>query len=580
MKRFAIILALFFATTLYASATGDVKRHMPEWMNDAIFYQVYPSSFMDTDGDGIGDLAGIRSKLDYIQSLGVNTIWMNPTFESGWEDGGYDVIDFYKIDPRFGTNDDMVALIDEAHARGMKVLLDLVAGHSSNKHPWFIESSQGTNLHYSDFYIWADELQSNNQGVDQAGMQVAPMMRGRFVEGNYPRAKYYQRNAGPFQPALNYGFAEPDPNHPWEQPVDAPGPKAMRRELRNIMQFWFEKGVDGFRVDMAASLVKNDKDNKANIALWSEVRDWMEEEWSDRVLVSEWGNPSTAVEAGFHMDFMFHFGIPGYPEMLFDRQTPFGNYGRHWTYPYCYFDLEGKGEVKTFVENFVNATESIKGSGYISVPSSNHDYQRPNVGTRNTIDQLKVTMTFFLTLPGVPILNYGDEIGMKFYMDLPSKEGSGNRSGVRTPMQWTNGYNAGYSTCKPEDLYLPIDTDGGALTVETQEGDPNSLLNYTRQLLALRNSSKALGNDAEWELVSNVDQPYPMVYKRTDGNETFIIALNPSKKAVSAKITHQDGEAAELVAGSNTKKSSYKFSKENDQIKMDGVSALVYKITK
>ena len=147
-------------------------------------------------------------------------------------------------------------------------------------------------------------------------------------------------------------------------------------------------------------------------------------------------------------------------------------------------------------------------------------------------------------------------------------------------MQWTNGYNAGYSTCKPEDLYLPIDTDGGALTVETQEEDPNSLLNYTRQLLALRNSSKALGNDAKWELVSNVDQPYPMVYKRTDGNETYILALNPSKNAVSAKVTHQDGVTAELVAGSNTKKSSYKFGTESDQIKMSGVSALVYKITK
>lgn len=579
MKKLSIIVVALLATVFSAGAANAVGRHMPKWMNDAIFYQVYPSSFMDTDGDGIGDLPGIKSKLDYIQSLGVNTIWMNPTFESGWEDGGYDVIDFYKIDPRFGTNDDMVELIKDAHSRGMKVVLDLVAGHSSDLNPWFIESSQGTNLHYSDYYIWADDLETNNQGVDQAGSQVAPMMRGRFVEGNFPRAKYYQRNAGPHQPALNYGFGNPDPNHPWEQPVDAPGPQAMRRELRNIMQFWFEKGVDGFRVDMAGSLVKNDPGSKETIALWNEMRDWMEENWPECILVSEWGNPATAISAGFHMDFMFHFGIPGYPQMVFARETPFGNYGRNWTYKYCYFDLEGKGEVKTFTDNFNQANDAIKGAGYISVPSSNHDYQRPNVGTRNTIDQLKVTMTFFLTLPGVPIINYGDEIGMKFYLDLPSKEGSGNRSGVRTPMQWTNGYNAGYSTCKPEDLYLPIDTDGGALTVETQDADANSLLNYTKELIALRKSSKALGNDAEWELISDENQPYPMVYKRTDGKETFIVALNPSKAAVSAKLAKQ-GSAAELVAGSNTKKSSYKIGKDTDQIKMNGVSALIYKITK
>lgn len=577
MRVFKFLFLAVLGLTLSQTDVSAQKRHMPEWMKNAIFYQVYPSSFMDTDGDGIGDLPGIKQKLDYIQSLGVNTVWMNPTFESGWEDGGYDVIDFYKIDPRFGTNDDMVALIQDAHSRGMKVLLDLVAGHSSDKNPWFIESSQGTNMHYSDYYIWADDLESNNQGVDQAAIQVAPMMRGRFVEGKYPRAKYYQRNAGPFQPALNYGFANPDPNHPWEQSVNDPGPQAMRRELRNIMQFWFEKGVDGFRVDMAASLVKNDQGSRENIKLWSEIRSWMEEAWPDRVLVSEWGNPSIAVEAGFHMDFMFHFGIPGYPQMLFARETPFGNYGRGWTYPYCYFDLAAKGEIKTFVDSYLDAWRKTRGSGYISIPSSNHDYQRPNVGTRNTIDQLKVTMTFFLTMPGVPIINYGDEIGMKFYMDLPSKEGSGNRSGVRTPMQWTTGYNAGYSTCTPDKLYLPIDTDGGALTVEAQENDPNSLLNYTRTLLALRKSSPALGNDADWELVSNIDQPYPMVYKRTDGNETYLIALNPGKAGVTAKIAHQDGKVARIMVGSS-KKNSYKFGKDTDTIKMDGVSALVYKI--
>ena len=146
MKR--TIVSLIAALAL---AAGLQAVNTPDWLRTAVFYQLYPSSYMDTDGDGIGDIPGIISKLDYIQSLGVNVVWLNPTFESAWEDGGYDVIDFYKTDPRFGTNDDMVRLIGEIHKRGMHICLDLVAGHSSDKNPWFLESASGTNMHYSDY---------------------------------------------------------------------------------------------------------------------------------------------------------------------------------------------------------------------------------------------------------------------------------------------------------------------------------------------------------------------------------------------------------------------------------------------
>lgn len=570
------VAALAAMTALLSFQEPASAQNTPDWMKTAVFYQLYPSSFKDTDGDGIGDLKGIREELDYIQSVGINTVWLNPTFESAWEDGGYDIIDFYKIDPRFGTNTDMVDLINDIHARGMKLCLDLVAGHASDKSPWFKESASGENLHYSDYFIWTNEQETAPGGVDIAGSQVAPRVRSSYVEGNYPRAKYYRRNAGPFQPALNYGFGQVDPNHPWEQPVDAPGPQAVRRELRNIMQFWFEKGVDGFRVDMAGSLVKNDPDRKETIKLWNEIRDWMDKEWPECVLISEWGNPVQAIQAGFDMDFMFHFGIPGYSSMLFRRDTPFGNYNRANTYTDCYFDIEGKGDIKEFVENYSAAFKATKGRGYISIPSSNHDYQRPNIASRNTIDQLKVTMTFFLTMPGVPIIYYGDEIGMKWYMDLPDKEGSGNRSGCRTPMQWTTGYNAGYSTCKPEELYLPIDTDGGKLTVEAQQNDPNSLLNFTRAILALRKDNPALGNVSDWELVSDINQPYPMVYKRTDGQKTFIVALNPSGRTVKATIAKQ-GSSAQMVIGDKAK-GKYKSGKTTDQIEMKAASSFIFEV--
>lgn len=571
MKR--TIVSLIAALVL---AAGLQAVNTPDWLRTAVFYQLYPSSYMDTDGDGIGDIPGIISKLDYIQSLGVNVVWLNPTFESAWEDGGYDVIDFYKTDPRFGTNDDMVRLIGEIHKRGMHICLDLVAGHSSDKNPWFLESASGTNMHYSDYYIWADDP---NGGNGQALSEGAAMFgRGRWVESDYPRARFYQRNAGPFQPALNYGFANPDPNHPWEQSVDAPGPQAMRRELRNIMQFWFEKGVDGFRVDMAASLVKNDPGSRETIKLWQEVRAWMDAEWPECVLVSEWGNPPTAIEAGYNMDFMFHFGVPGYASLFFAPDTPFYTYGgRRNSYQACYFDKSGQGAIKDFVQNYKATIDAVKGRGYVSVPSSNHDYQRPNIGTRNTLDQLKVSMTFFLTLPGVPIIYYGDEIGMKFDPTLPDKEGSGNRSGARTPMQWTNGFNAGYSTCAPERLYLPEDTDGGLLTVETQEADPKSLLNLTRAILRLRAEHPALGNDAEWELVSPVDQPYPMVYKRTDGKETFLVALNPGAKAVKTIFPTLGAKSVELVIGEKAQ-SGYKSGKKTDQISMKGITSAIFKL--
>ncbi|MBS6661535.1 MAG: alpha-amylase [Prevotella histicola] len=579
MKKQLLTMALACAMTMSASAQMGTN---PKWLGDAIFYQIYPSSYMDTDGNGIGDLPGITQKLDYIKSLGVNAIWLNPVFESGWFDGGYDVIDFYKIDPRFGTNTDMVNLVKESHKRGIKVCLDLVAGHTSTKCPWFKESANGDrNSRYSDYFIWTDSIsEGDKKEIAERHKEANPASstRGRYVEMNAKRGKYYEKNFFECQPALNYGFAKPDPNQPWEQPVTAPGPQAVRREMRNIMAFWFDKGVDGFRVDMASSLVKNDSGKKEVSKLWNEMREWKDKNYPECVLISEWSDPVVAIPAGFNIDFMIHFGIKGYPSLFFDRNTP---WGKPWPgqdiskdYKFCYFDKAGKGEVMEFVDNFSKAYNATKNLGYIAIPSANHDYQRPNIGTRNTPDQLKVAMTFFLTMPGVPFIYYGDEIGMKYQMDLPSKEGSNERAGTRTPMQWTSGPTAGFSTCNPSQLYFPVDTEKGKLTVEAQQNDPRSLLNYTRELTRLRHSQPALRGNGDWILVSKESQPYPMVYKRTSGGETVVVAINPSDKKVSANIAHL-GKAKSLIM---TGKAGYKTGKTEDAVELNGVSAAVFKI--
>jgi len=570
-----VLFALSVACLMPAST---MAQKGPQWLNKAVFYQIYPSSYMDTDDNGIGDLPGIISRLDYIKSVGVNAIWLNPIFESGWFDGGYDVIDFYKVDPRFGTNTDLVRLVNEAHKRGIKVCLDLVAGHTSDKCLWFKESSEADpNQRYSDYYIWTNEIsQADKNEIEKRHQQSNPQSStiGRYVEADAPRAKYYEKNFFECQPALNYGFATPDPAHPWEQPVNAPGPRATRQELKNIMSFWMDKGVDGFRVDMAASLVKNDPDKKETIKLWNEMRSWMNNNYPQCILISEWSNPAQAIPAGFNIDFFIQFGIKGYPSLFFAKNTPWGKRNSH---PYCYFDRSGKGELKEFVDNFSDAYGRTKDLGYIALPSANHDFQRPNIGTRNSIDQLKVAMTFFLSMPGVPFIYYGDEIGMKYEMDLPSKEGSNERAGARTPMQWDNNATAGFSTCTPDKLYFPVDTDNGKLTVATQEKDKNSLLNYVRSLIRLRQSSEALGNEGDWTLVSDVNKPYPMVYKRSKGNETYIVALNPSEKKVEADIAYQESKSAKIV--SVTGKGRYNVNKNGkDKVLLNAFSAIIVRV--
>ncbi len=551
MRKILLLLALGLTFSL-----ASAQKHA-DWLNNAVFYQIYPSSFQDSDENGIGDLKGIESRLDYIKSVGINTIWLNPIFQSAFKDGGYDVIDYYLVDPRFGTNTQLVELAEAVHRRGMHIVLDLVAGHTSDQSPWFKQSMESDkNLEYSNYFIWPSFKPDSISRADGS----------RFVESNAPRAKYYIKNFFDSQPALNYGYAHPNPEYPWEQSVNAPGPQAVRQELKNIITFWMNKGIDGFRVDMAFSLVKGDDENKsATIALWKEMTAWYREEFPSGVLVAEWFDPKQSIEGGFDIDFI----RPG--ELLYSagrrQATPTG----------IYFSKAGTGNPSNWIQIFKDQYAGIVNKGYISVPTGNHDLSRMANAERNSIAELNVIMTFMLTQAGIPFIYYGDEIGMKNIPGLPSVEGSMGRSSSRTPMQWDDSANAGFSGAPADKLYIPLDPDPNRPTVAKEQDDPNSELNYVRTLLKLRASSTALGNNGKWEYLSDLNQPYPMVYMRASGNEKYIVALNPSGKKVEVKILAQNANQVNYLFGT-AEKCSYKSNKSGDTIKLPPVSAAIFKI--
>jgi len=210
----------------------------PAWLDNAVFYEIYPQSFYDTNADGIGDFQGIIDKLDYIADLGCNAIWLNPCFASPFGDAGYDVSDYYTAAPRYGTNADLKRLFDAVHKRDMHLLLDLVPGHTSVEHKWFQESMKAEKNEYTDRYVWTDSVWEEPQGMG--------CLRGISARDGSCAINFFSN-----QPALNYGFY--NPRRPWQQSMDDEGPKATLAELKNIMRFWLQMGCDGFRVDMEGS---------------------------------------------------------------------------------------------------------------------------------------------------------------------------------------------------------------------------------------------------------------------------------------------------------------------------------------
>lgn len=485
---------------------------MKNWLEEAIVYEIYPQSFFDADGDGIGDLQGIIKKLGYIEDCGFNTIWLNPINASSFRDAGYDVTDFYRVDPRYGTNEDYRQLCYEAHRRGMRVIFDLVAGHTSVDHPWFVASAKDEKNQYSNRYIWTDETFDNeSEGISGYGER----------NGNFITNFFWS------QPALNYGYAHPDPTKPWQLPVSHPDCVETKEELKRIIKFWMDMGTDAFRVDMAASLIKGDYDGSYMVAFWHEIRSYMESINPECLLIAEWGFPSDAIKAGFHCDFLLHSGVSAYTS-LFRHER-----GRNTTRKFVghsYFNKDGKGNINEYLDRYLFDLEQTRGKGYIGMITGNHDI--PRLAQGRTVDEIKTAMVFLFTMPGVPFVYYGDEIGMDYITGLKSKEGGYNRTGSRTPMQWDGGKNHGFS--QSDTPYLPTDNRENAPTVKAQLEDNDSLLAFVKRLIELRKNTQAIQPSAKFEIV-NVG--YPFVFRRKHEEKTILIAINPSETACRVELS-------------------------------------------
>lgn len=479
-----------------------MSTNQPKWLDNAVFYEIYPQSFCDTNGDGIGDFNGIISKLDYIKELGCNAIWLNPCFASPFGDAGYDVSDYYSAAPRYGTNEDLKRLFEEVHNRDMHVLLDLVPGHTSVEHKWFKESLKAERNEFTDRYVWTDSIWEEPQGMG-------------CIRGISDRDGSCAVNFFSHQPALNYGFYKPD--RPWQQAMDDDGPKATLEELKNIMRFWLGMGCDGFRVDMAGSLVKHDENSKGTIALWQNVREFLDKEFPAAAMVSEWGEPDKSIQGGFHMDFLLHFG-PSHYNDLFRCEEPF-------------FSDRGKGDVSEFVAKYKENYEKSERKGLICIPSGNHDMDRLARSIHG--DNLKIAFAFLLSMPGAPFIYYGDEIGMRYVENLVSVEGGYGRTGSRSPMQWDNSTNAGFSSAPKEKLYIPQDESADRPTAEAQLADKNSLYHEVKKLIAIRQKHAALQSKGEIEFVCAEKDAYPLAYIRSTADEKILVIINPAAREVS-----------------------------------------------
>ena len=471
------------------------------WLRDAVFYEIYPQSFRDSNGDGIGDLPGITEKLPYVKSLGCNALWINPCFDSPFKDAGYDVRDYKKIAPRYGTNEDMAQLCRRAHALGIRVLLDLVPGHTSEEHEWFRRSGEAEPNEYSGRYIWTDHAFAGGDGMP-------------FIGGEYPRSATYIINFFKCQPALNYGYRER--RERWQQSITSPDALATREAMKDVIRFWLDLGCDGFRVDMAESLVKNDGTEKlATMEVWRDILGAIHKEYPDAAFVSEWNHPDKALRCGFDMDFYLNWDGNGYSTMMRDYTlrdgcgSYIGNTG--------FFSRDSGADVSRFLADYLPQYHDSRDHGLWCFITCNHDTPRPAAGLTDA--ERRLAFAWIFTMPGAPFLYYGDELGMD-YRVIPTKEGGYHRTGSRTPMQWDAGPNLGFSEGAAEDLYLPVEADARH-TVQAQELDENSMLSHVKRLIALRHAEPELQNYSPFAVYAARGRLF--AYKRG----SLLVAMNP-----------------------------------------------------
>jgi maltose alpha-D-glucosyltransferase/alpha-amylase len=516
---------------------------MPDelWYKDAVFYEVHVRAFCDGNGDGHGDLPGLISKLDYLQELGVDCLWLMPIYPSPLLDDGYDIADFTRVHPDYGTLDDFRNLIEQAHRRGLRVIADLVLNHTSDRHPWFQAARSDRRSPYRDYYVWSD----TDQKYSQTRIIFLDTEKSNWTWDDQA-GQYFWHRFYASQPDLNY---------------DSP---AVRAEILKVMQFWLDLGIDGFRADAVPYLFEREGTNCENLpethAYLKALRRFLDEHYPDCILLAEANQWPEDVRAYFGDGDEFHmaFHFPIMPRLfmalrrgdraplqwILDRTPPIPA-ACQW----CIF-LRNHDELT--LEMVTEDERQWMWREYAPDPR-----MRLNLGIRRRLaplldhDRRKIELanSLLFTLPGSPVLYYGDEIGMGDNLALP------DRNGVRTPMQWSNSLNADFSDAPPDSLYAPIIDAApfplAQVNVAAQRADPGSLLNTVRRLIATRKQHPAFGRGGfEW---LSCDSAAIAAYLRSHADERLLIVNNLSPSPQSIVLSAPEPHAVtpiDLLSGS------------------------------
>jgi maltose alpha-D-glucosyltransferase / alpha-amylase len=493
----------------------------PHWFKRAVFYEVLVRSFKDSDGDGVGDFQGLREKLDYIAWLGVDCLWIPPFYTSPLRDGGYDVADYVDIQAEVGTIDDFKDLLDAAHARGIRVIVDFVMNHTSDQHEWFQESRRDPNGPYGDFYVWSDSDERY------------PGTRIIFVDtevSNWTwdpmRGQYFWHRFYSHQPDLNF-----------ENPK-------VHDAMFEALSFWLDLGVDGFRLDAVPYLYETEGTNNENLPethhFLKRVRQYVDEHYPDRVLLAEANQwPADVVDyfgdfesGGDECHMCFHFPVMPRIFMAVRRES---------RYPISEIladtpDIPHNCQWGIFLRNHDELTLEMvtdEDRDYMWGEYAKDPRMKANIGIRrrlaplldNDVNRMELFTALLLSLPGSPMLYYGDEIGMGDNIWL------GDRDGVRTPMQWTPDRNAGYSTATPGKLHLPVIMDPvygyQRVNVEAELENTSSLLHWTRAIVHARKEHPAFGMGDFTDLGGS--NPCVFSFARVFGDDVVICVNNLSR---------------------------------------------------
>ena len=502
-----------------------------DWYKDAVFYEVFVRAFVDGNGDGIGDLAGLASRLDYLQDLGVDCIWLLPIYPSPLRDDGYDVSDYCAIHPDYGTVDDFRDLVDQAHRRGLRVIADLIPNHTSDQHPWFRASRDPAHPEhdrYRDWYVWS----ATDQRYREARIIFLDYETSNWT-WDPTRGAYYWHRFFHHQPDLNYDHA------------------AVQEEMLNVVRFWLEHGIDGFRVDAVPYLYEREGTNCENLpethVYLKRLRAFVDEVAPGTLLLSEanqWPEdvrPYLGDGDEFHMN--FHF--PLMPRIflalaradrgpileILERTPPIPDICQWGTFLRCHDELT--------LEMVTDEERQFMWDFYAPEPR-----MRLNLGIRrrlapllvNDRARIELANSLLFTLPGSPVIYYGDEIGMgdNIWLD--------DRDGVRTPMHWSAAPNAGFSTADPATLYCPVIDDDvygyRRVNVKAQRAEPGSLLNRMREMIRIRKSHPALGR-GEIRFLDN-PQPAVLAYLRSYQDQTLLSVNNLSAATQTVSLDLAD----------------------------------------